>query len=109
MEEKQDYIKEVGIRIRQLREEQHLTQTELGRRTGISSSMLSLIENGRRCATGKALRALSEALGISLSYLISGERDSDEEMEKLGKRVYRAAGGNIKKIEAVIVLLEKEN
>lgn len=65
----------LGAAIRQRRKECHLTQEQLGERTGVHSSHVSYIENDLRYPSWEALCALSVALDLKLSLLI---REAEE-------------------------------
>jgi len=56
----------LGAKVRTLRRQQHLTQTELARRLGISPSYLNLIEHDRRSFSADLLVRLAELLPIDL-------------------------------------------
>lgn len=62
----------LGANLRKIREERGLTQTELGRISGVSPSLISLIESGRRNNPSMTtLRALEKGLGkpaVRLAY-----------------------------------------
>ncbi|PZU48105.1 MAG: XRE family transcriptional regulator [Arsenicicoccus sp.] len=62
----------VGRRVRHHRRAAGLTLAEVAARTAMSSSALSLIENGRREARVSTLQQLATALGTDLSALVSG-------------------------------------
>src|SRR5690625_1063964 len=53
-----------GFKIRTLRKEQGLAQSELARRAGISPSYLNLIENNKRPVAGRLLSRLALGLGV---------------------------------------------
>jgi transcriptional regulator with XRE-family HTH domain len=55
-----------GTLIRQARREAGLSQAELGRRTGIHSSVLSAYEHGRRQPSAAALGRIASACGLEL-------------------------------------------
>src|SRR4051794_37319317 len=61
----------LGARIRLLRNARGLTLDTLARATGISVSMLSLVERGRTSASVGTLMALSSALSVSMSELFA--------------------------------------
>ena len=42
------YNKQIGSKIKTLREEQGISQAELAEKSGISTTYLSLLENGKR-------------------------------------------------------------
>lgn len=60
-----------GKHLKQLRQLQELTQQELAERADMSISFLSTIERGLKSPTIETLEKLAEALGISLSQLMS--------------------------------------
>lgn len=53
-------------RLRAIRTEKGLSQSELGRRAGISKYVLSLYENGHREPGFARLQALCKGLGVGL-------------------------------------------
>ena len=65
--------KRVGERIKKLRLAKKMSQTDLRVMLGISSGNLSDIERGRQYPSAPALVALSEALGCSVDYLLTGK------------------------------------
>ncbi len=67
-----DYEK-LGVRVRQEREHNNLTQSELARKVGVTGSFIGHIERGEKKASVETLVALCNALEISPSVLL---RDS---------------------------------
>ena len=65
----------VGQRIRRLREERGLSQTELARLTDLDHTAISRIENGRTNPTRRTLRDLARGL-----------KTNPEELFKLAER-----------------------
>lgn len=57
-------------RLRQFREEKHISQRELGRLTGIEQGTLSRIERGEMHLVSPHLRKLSQILGVSEARLL---------------------------------------
>jgi transcriptional regulator with XRE-family HTH domain len=53
-----------GVRLRQLRLEQALTQVDLSRMTGLSVDVISRLENELRFAQVSTVRRLAEALRV---------------------------------------------
>lgn len=68
----------VGECIKSLRTAAGLMQLELADRVGISASMLSLVEAGKREPTISLLRAIGRALGIPTSVLFAVALADDE-------------------------------
>ena len=61
-------------RIRELRIEKGLSQTELANATGLSQSAITLWENGQRSPGAEAIIILSRFFGVTTDYLL-GEED----------------------------------
>src|SRR5262245_41595932 len=80
----------LGARLRALRRQQHLTQTELARRLGISPSYLNLIEHDRRVLSADLLIKLSEILPIDLKSFSAehGGRTLTELLEVFGDPMF---------------------
>ncbi|MGW2782788.1 helix-turn-helix domain-containing protein [Streptomyces populi] len=57
----------VGLRLRELREAQGISLSELARRSGVGKGTLSELEGGRRNPTLETLYALTTALEVPLS------------------------------------------
>ncbi|WP_052864336.1 helix-turn-helix domain-containing protein [Streptomyces niger] len=62
---------EVGRRLRELRQQQRLSLSELARRSGVGKGTLSELEGGRRNPTLDTLYALTTALDSPLSAVLS--------------------------------------
>ncbi|MFD3700325.1 helix-turn-helix domain-containing protein [Streptomyces sp. NPDC058646] len=62
-----DLAVRVGLRVRELREAQGMSLSELARRSGIGKGTLSELESGRRNPTLETLYALTTALKVPLS------------------------------------------
>lgn len=56
----------IGSRLRELREAQGLTTTQLGERCGLTQSTISKIENGRWSASIDILSKVCEVLGAKV-------------------------------------------
>jgi DNA-binding XRE family transcriptional regulator len=66
------YRRDLGLRIKALREKRGWTQTDLSIHSGVDRSHLSEIENGRRDMTMGTLQALAGALDLTVAKLING-------------------------------------
>ena len=61
-------------RIKELREERGLTQTELEKKSGVSRGTICALESGEdKITTTKTLLNLASALGVSIYQLFSNE------------------------------------
>ena len=72
----------VGRRIREIREYQHLTREQLSEKANISIQFLSDIENGYKSMTVLTIINLAKALNISTDYLLLGKLSSNESNER---------------------------
>src|SRR5919198_2897293 len=63
---------DLSARMRELRARQGLKQSELARRMGLDPSIPSLWEQGKRLVPANRVRALAEALEVSLDELLDG-------------------------------------
>ena len=75
----EEHLAELGGRIRALRAEQGLTLQVVAERTGLSSSMVSMVERGRTSPSIGTLIAIASALGVHMADLfeldVDGPRD----------------------------------
>ena len=69
-------------RVRVLRRERGLTQQELGRKSGLSRSFLSQVENGNRVPSLSSLTRISAALDVMpIDVLVRDEQEISEKNE----------------------------
>lgn len=68
-----EYIKKIGMRIVQLREEQNLKQIDLAIAINVEDSALRRIETGRTNPTIKSLMRIAKGLNIELIDLFDFE------------------------------------
>ena len=64
--------KNVGQRVRALREESNLTQEQLALMTGVGRSYLAKVEAGNRNATIDVMEKVALGLGVTLGQLFEG-------------------------------------
>jgi transcriptional regulator with XRE-family HTH domain len=69
-----DTLAAIGDRIRDLRVSQRLTLQELGLKTGLSPSMLSLMERGKASPSIGSLIVVCAALGVHMTDLMASGR-----------------------------------
>lgn len=74
----------MGLRIKELREQNGWTQAELAERAHISRSQLAMIETGSRPANTLRLSAIANALGVQVQELFG---DQDSRLIELVKRL----------------------
>lgn len=79
-------ITAMGRRIRVIRERKEITREELAEKMDISPAFISDVEYGNKGMSIKNLYLLSQLLGVSAEYLLSGKLyslDNDEEHEEI--------------------------
>ncbi|RHK64420.1 XRE family transcriptional regulator [Dorea formicigenerans] len=67
-------FKLIGKRIQEVRKQQELTQAELAALTDMSDSYISYIETAKKQASLESLVRISNALGITVDELLSGNQ-----------------------------------
>ena len=77
--------KEIGSRIRELRLQQNITQTQIYNDCGISSGNLSSIENGKSLPSSAALKTLCKYLHCSADYILFGDAPAPGKQENVEK------------------------
>jgi len=68
---------EFGRRLKELREQKKLTQSELAKLCGLGESTISFYESGKREPSYKILFCLAEKLNTTPNYLLTGEHQQD--------------------------------
>ena len=67
-------FKLIGKRIQEVRKQQEMTQAELAALTAMSDSYISYIETAKKQASLESLVRISNALGITVDELLSGNQ-----------------------------------
>lgn len=75
--------KEIGKRIRELRELQNDTREGLAEKINISAKFLYEIEIGKKGFSAKTLYKISKALSVSSDYIMLGEEADSCKTEKM--------------------------
>src|SRR5262245_61739822 len=71
-----DVNQRIAARVRQLRESQRLSLDTLARKSGVSRSMISVIERGASSPTAVSLAKLAAGFGVTLASLFDAPSDS---------------------------------
>ncbi len=69
---------ELGIRVRQRREEMNWIQKDLAERTGVIASFIGHIERAEKIPSLETVARLSKALDTTMEWLVFGERQRCE-------------------------------
>ena len=83
-------ITAMGRRIRVIRERKEITREELAEKMDISPAFISDVEYGNKGLSIKNLYLLSQLLGVSAEYLLSGKLyslDNDEESLRVHEEI----------------------
>lgn len=64
---------EIGLRIKKLREERHLTKEAFAKKLGISGQYLGIIERGQNCLSVEKLKKLCDFTNQSSDYILFGK------------------------------------
>jgi transcriptional regulator with XRE-family HTH domain len=75
-----DTLTTIGLRIRELRQSRRLTLQELADVSGLSASMLSLVERGRASPSIGSLIVVASALGVTMSDLLVNGAAGEEKI-----------------------------
>src|SRR5215213_1261353 len=101
-------VESVGARLKRLRLQRGLSQRDLSS-PGVSYAYISRIEAGARTPSVKALRKLSQKLGVSVEYLETGREicDVDDRELRLADaelelRLSEDVSGAEQKLEAIL-------
>lgn len=80
-----NYMKEVGSRIRETRKRQGMTMKELGNKIGLHESSVSRIEKGESSIELNKLKEIAKILGVSSAYLCGWKTKEIEQVENIIK------------------------
>jgi transcriptional regulator with XRE-family HTH domain len=69
---------QIGERLQLIRRRRELTQVQLAALAGLTSTVLSRLENGEQTVSAERLTDIARVLGVSLDYLcgLPGEHDN---------------------------------
>lgn len=93
---------EVGKRIVNLREQLNLNRTQLSKSVEVSIGYFCQIEKGQRNASLPVTIKLAEALGVSLDYLIYGDKSIDVDKKDLHNIIDNASSRQLKVISDIL-------
>jgi transcriptional regulator with XRE-family HTH domain len=88
-------IRRIGSQIRQLRQARGLKLQELSDRSGVSVSMLSMLERGVAGASIGTLVAVSSAVGVHMSDLFEAEPEEKSLVRRLTDQLQVTSGNGV--------------
>lgn len=71
---------DVGARLKQLRQQNELSQRELAKRAGVTNSTISLVEQNHVSPSVSSLKKILDAIPISISEFFAGEELAQEQV-----------------------------
>ena len=102
----------INERIRTLRKQKGLTQTELGDKIGLKKSAISKLESDGNSVTNQNIRLISEAFGVNPAWLRTGEGKAqiDEEEAFIQRMIdrYQMEGLDATVIRAYLTLTREQ-
>jgi transcriptional regulator with XRE-family HTH domain len=69
----------LGKRIRDERRKQNLTQEQLAKKVNVTYSYIGQVERGKRGVTLELLIGISNALGVTVDYLLANYLENEDE------------------------------
>jgi transcriptional regulator with XRE-family HTH domain len=103
-----DILVLVGNRIRQLRKEARLTQSDLADKAGLSTNFIALLEKGKRSASIDTLFRIAQVLRIDMRTMFDFPENKTKSQligERLQKLLNRRSVEEIELIEAIAGLI----
>lgn len=94
-------VRDVGERIRALRQRSGFTLNDLGERTGLSLSMLSAVERGRTSPSLGTLHAIASALGVHVTALFARTGGEDSPITPVADQIVDTTEGGMVRRTAV--------
>ena len=98
---------EIGNRIREIREEKGISREFLANNSEISTKFLYEIENGKKGLSAKTLLKVSQTLGCSCDYLLTGIEHPHINSSELLNVVNKFDDKQQKRIKKLLKLLHK--
>lgn len=97
--------KNIGMLLKKLRNENGMTQEQLGEKIGVSNKTISRWETGNHMPPVDCLKMLSDIYHISINEILAGERACGDEFTKIAEQNIT---GTLKKLEKDCQIFEKK-
>lgn len=94
-------LKDMGKRISERRKDMRLSQEELAELADVSPQLLSTAERGTKALRPENLLKISNALGVSADYLLTGEI-IDKDLSVISDKLKNTSPSQIRSIEKII-------
>jgi len=100
------YLKEIGLRLKEVRKSLNLTQEKLKEETGLSIGFISGIETGKKRPSSILLFYLAHRYNVNINYLLTGKGDRIFKESYLEKSRHIDFGRDKHVIEELLYYLE---
>lgn len=97
--------KQIGERIRKLREGQNYTRENLAEKAEITAKFLYEIETGRKGFSAEVLCYIAQALSVSCDYIMLGEEKEHQRIGEFDERMKLLDPGQMSKIQDILKIL----
>jgi transcriptional regulator with XRE-family HTH domain len=97
--------RQLGLRVRQLREHKEMTQEDLATKAGITWHFVSSIERGIKTGTLETLAAIAAALDVTLSELFL---DVDRPLPRESNRITTALAGRSPEVQRAVLRIVED-
>ena len=101
MPQKEICLQEIGRRIMARRKKLGLTQEALAERGDVTTQFVSYAESGKRAMRPENLMKISEALGVSADYLLTGDV-IDKDLFLVSEKLRRLTPDQLRLVESLI-------
>ena len=101
----------LGKRIKELRKQNHLTQSELGSKLGVIKQTVSSWENGVSSPNNDTLANIASIFGVTTDYLLGNDTSTTKQLiecRDISNRISKLAAHSLKNIEDLKPLLKTE-
>ena len=98
---------EIGNRIRETREQKSITRESLAENSEISPKFLYEIETGKKRLSAKSLLKISDSLGCSCDYLLTGKESPYHKANELVSTLNKFDSKQQKRILKLLKLLHE--
>lgn len=94
-------LAEIGRRVAQRRKELGLTQEALAEKANVTTQFVSYAEAGKRAMRPENLKKISDALGVSADYLLTGDV-TDKDLLLLSRKLARLTPSQLQSVENIV-------
>lgn len=101
----QDLTLSFGQRLRRIREEKGLSQSELARQCGLTPAAVSQLEAEDRQPSFGTLRRIAEGLGVTAAHLLGESADVPDHLEAFFRDLEKLSAPDREKVKAFAAFL----